>query len=244
VKPGQPVEFSVPFGRHRLAGDRLTPPTTVGTALILHGAGQSKAAGFAELRAYLAARHIETLVFDCIGHGKTGGAQLGTTLSERVDQLAAVAQELGTRPFTLMGFSMGAYVAMKAATALGASGLCLAIPAAYAAQAYDVPFGPRFSAVLRAPRSWEHSDAFDLVSTYTGDLLVVSAEHDQAIPHEIPQTYVKRAASARTVRHHTVARAGHDLSAHYAAAPEARALAYEEIAALCARAFCTQQIQN
>ena len=225
----------MPFGRHLLVGDRLTPPTTVGTALILHGAGQSTAAGFAELRAYLGAQHIETLVFDCVGHGKTGGAQLGTTLAERVDQLATVvqAQKLGTHPFTLMGFSMGAYVAMKSAAALGAERLCLAIPAAYAPQAFSVPFGPQFSAVLRAPRSWEHSDAFDLVSTYTGDLLVISAEQDLSIPHEIPRRYCAEARKARSTKHHIVARAGHDLSAHYDAEPAAREMAYRDIAALC-----------
>lgn len=237
MTPLEPVDFAVPFGQHRLIGNRLTPPDAVDTALILHGAGQSTAAGFTELRAYLAARQVETLVFDCVGHGKTGGAQLGTTLAQRVDQLMAVvrAQSLEAAPLTLMGFSMGAYVAMQAAAAMGAARLCLAIPAAYAPQAFHVPFGPQFSAVLRAPRSWEHSDAFELVKSYTGDLLVVSAEHDLSIPAEIPARYCAGARNARSARHHVVARAGHDLSAHYNAEPAARELAYRDIAALCLR---------
>lgn len=227
--------FSVPFGRHTLWGDRLTPSKVRGTALILHGAGQSSASGFSELRNFLAERQIETLVFDAVGHGKTGGAQLGTTLAERVEQVRQVAQNqaLDPRTLTIIGFSMGAYVAAKSAALIGATRLGLAIPAAYATEAFQVPFGPGFTAVLRTPGSWCTSDTFDVVARFTGHLLVISAEHDQAIPHAIPQRYFDLATCARSRRHHLVEGAGHDLSAHYAAAPEAQILAYHAITALC-----------
>jgi pimeloyl-ACP methyl ester carboxylesterase len=233
------ARFSVPFGKVALVGDRLTPASCEGTALLLHGAGTSTGQGFAELRAFLYARQIETIAFDFVGHGRTGGAQLGTTVAQRVEQALAIvrSQGLAAPQLTVIGFSMGAYVAVLVASALGAQRMCLAIPAAYAQEAYTVPFGPQFTEVLRRPRGWESSDAFGLMQAYTGHLLVLAAEHDQAIPAEIPGLYLAAAWQTRSRKQHTVARSGHDLSAHYDAEPEARWRAYEEIAALCQRSL-------
>lgn len=229
------ADFSLPFGEHILVGNRLSPTSGRGTALLLHGAGASTAQGFAALRTFLYEQRIETVVFDCVGHGRTGGQQLGTSLAQRVAQVEAVMQSQGltAAELTLIGFSMGAYVAVRVASALGARGLCLAIPAAYAQEAFSVPFGPAFSAILRRPRSWEHSDAFTRISHYTGHLLVLSAENDQTVPSEIPHRYFAAARQARSTRHHVVARAGHNLPTHYDAVPEARARVHEEIAGLC-----------
>ena len=229
------VEFSVPFGDHLLVGNRFTPTPRNGTALILHGAGASTAQGFAALRMSLTARGIETIAFDFVGHGRTGGPQLGTTLAQRVAQVEAVsrAQGLKSAELSIIGFSMGAYVAVRVASALGAGRLCLAIPAAYAPAAFAVPFGPLFTDVLRRPRSWEDSDAFTLISQYAGHVLVLSAENDHIVPHEIPQKYASSAEQALSVRHHVVVRAGHNLSMHYQAEPDARDRVHEEIASLC-----------
>lgn len=234
-----PVEFCLPFENATLVGDRWTPRNPKGSALILHGAGTSSAEGLRELRTYLDVRGIETVAFDFVGHGRTGAEQAGTTLSARVQQAMAVlrSQALAPANLAVVGFSMGAYVALKVATAIDARRLCLAIPAAYAPEAFCVPFGPAFTAVLRAPRSWELSDAFALIREYAGHLLVLSAEHDQTIPSEIPHKYFSEAKRCVSCRHHVVAGAGHNLSAHYEKEPKAREAAYAEIATLCHRAL-------
>ena len=232
---GETVDFEVPFQGTLLRGSRYTPSGATQTALVLHGGGTSAAEGFGELRLFLHARNIATLVFDAVGHGRTGGAQLGTTLEERVQQVITVVQSQGLAPdaLALVGFSMGAYVAVKAAAQLGVPRLCLAIPAAYATQAYQVPFGPQFSQILRTPDSWVNSDAFDLVADYTGHLLVLSAEEDSVVPSEIPHTYLTCAKRSASRQHHIIRRAGHQLSEHYAREPQAREDAYAAIAALC-----------
>jgi pimeloyl-ACP methyl ester carboxylesterase len=231
------LDFEVPFQRSVISGSRWSPPAAKRTALLLHGGGTSAADGFLELRAFLYAQDIGTLAFDCVGHGRTGGQQLGTTLQERVQQVHAVikSQCLDPRTLTLVGFSMGAYVAVKVAVEGDIPRLCLAIPAAYATQAYAVPFGPGFSQILRAPRSWANSDAFDLTRDYTGHLLVVSAADDKVVPAEIPQRYAAAGAKRASTVHHIVAGSGHKLSEHYAREPQARTAAYLEIAALCQR---------
>jgi pimeloyl-ACP methyl ester carboxylesterase len=130
---------------------------------------------------------------------------------------------------------MGAYVAVKASVAVGVPRLCLAIPAAYAAQAYKTPFGPEFSKILRTPRSWANSDAFELVRDYSGHLLVVSAEEDRIVPAEIPQRYAASRTNRASTVHHVIKGSGHNLSEHYEREPEARMAAYTEIASLCQR---------
>ncbi len=231
------LEFKVPFRRTVLVGNRWTPPAATRTALLLHGGGTSAADGFVELRTFLYAKGIETLAFDCIGHGRTGGQLLGSTLHDRVLQVQAVVKSQGIVPstLTLAGFSMGAYVVVKAAVEIGVPRLCLAIPAAYAAQAYEVPFGPEFSQVLRTPRSWANSDAFEITRDYTGHLLVISAQDDQIVPAEIPQRYAPISGTRASTVHHIVKRSGHNLSEHYEREPQARTAAYTEIALLCQR---------
>lgn len=231
------LEYEVPFQHTLLVGNRWVPRRAIRTALLLHGGGASAADGFQELRAFLYAQAIETLAFDFVGHGRTGGPQLGTTLQERVQQVHAAinSQRLEPSTLTLIGFSMGAYVAVKAAVEVGAHRLCLAIPAAYAAQAYMAPFGPAFSQILRTPRSWVNSDAFDLTRDYTGHLLVVSAEEDKVVPAEIPQRYASAGDNRASTVHHVVKGSGHNLSEHYEREPQARMTAYNEIASLCHR---------
>ena len=230
-------EYEVPFQDTVLVGSRWTPLAAKRTALLLHGGGTSSAAGFLALRTFLAAEGIETHTFDFIGHGRTGGTQLGTTLQGRVQQVRAVveSQELDPSTLTMVGFSMGAYVAAKAAIELDVARLCLAVPAAYAAQVYEVPFGPAFTHMLRTPRSWQGSDAFELVRNYTGHLLVISAEQDQVVPAEIPHTYALSSDKRASTVHHIVKGSGHKLNEHLKRDPNVRITAYDEIASLCRR---------
>ena len=117
---------------------------------------------------------------------------------------------------------------LRAPAALG-----LAIPAAYAPAAYAQPFGPQFSACIRQPRSWEHSQAFEILAGYRGRLLVLSAEADAVIPPEIPPRLYEAAAQASWRAHHCIPEAGHKLDAHYAQRPEDRQRAYARIVELC-----------
>ncbi len=237
MSPCTPIEFSLSFQSTPLQGNHWQHPDSRATALVLHGGGSSSAAGFGELRDFLYQRQISSIAFDHFGHGKSGGSQLGSTLAQRVAQVGAVIEQLALRSeqLSLIGFSMGAYVAALAAQAHAIPRLGLAIPAAYASAAYHVPFGPDFSQILRTPRSWENSDAFDIIAGYRGHLLVVSAEQDAVVPAEIPARYHQQAGRSASRHHHQIAGAGHNLSLHFAELPQARIDAYEKIVALCLR---------
>lgn len=235
MRPMIPEPFRLPYRHLQLVGDRWPVEHPRGEALILHGGGSSSGEGFQALRAHLAARGVASTAFDFIGHGRTGGALADSSLADRVAQVFAVQDGLGLDPagLTLIGFSMGAYVATLAATRRPGAGLGLAIPAAYTPAALELPFGPRFADCIRRPRSWADSDAFALLAGYRGRLLVLSADADAVIPPEIPPRLFEAATASAWRRHHRIAGAGHKLDEHWERRPEDRDAAYQRIAELC-----------
>ncbi len=91
---------------------------------------------------------------------------------------------------------MGAYNAVKLIEKFTVSTLILFVPAAYTPEAYSIPFGSGFSNVIRANKSWESSDAYQIISSFTGRLLIVTAEYDDVIPREIPERLYSYAVNA------------------------------------------------
>nr|WP_254783744.1 alpha/beta hydrolase [Collimonas sp. OK307] len=212
--------FEVAYENFALKGDfhpgTASTPGTPGTpachALILHGAGRSSCATASRsgLRPALQARGVASTSFDCIGHGETGGLLQYSSLSSRTRQAEAViaARNL-TQPLVIFGSSMGAYNAIKLTQAHEVAALILIVPGVYEPAAYDVPFGPQFSEIIRRDRSWADSDACAILSKFTGDLLIIAAEHDAVIPLEIPERLLLSARKARSRRLRVVAGADH-----------------------------------
>jgi pimeloyl-ACP methyl ester carboxylesterase len=185
-------------------------------ALILHGAGGSSRATASRsgLRPALQARGVASTSFDCIGHGDTGGLLQYSSLSSRTRQAEAViaAQNLLhplSQPLVIFGSSMGAYNAIKLTQTHEVGALILIVPGVYEAAAYDVPFGPQFSEIIRRGRSWADSDACAILSEFKGNLLIIAAEHDAVIPLEIPERLLLAARKAGSRQLRVVAGADH-----------------------------------
>jgi putative transposase len=206
LKPG-PTVFGLPFGLyHVLRGDSFTTPCST---LVLHGAGKSSRATFSELRHSLNGRGIPTASFDFIGHGETGGDLIGCTLQGRTEQAAAVIRHTCMEPLTLIASSMSGYTAIKLTELFGVNNLILLVPAVYTPRAYCLPFGPEFSAAIRVPGSWKDSDAFDILSGFKGNLLIIAAESDNVIPVEVIEQLHASAKNTRVRRLHVVPGSGH-----------------------------------
>jgi len=93
---------------------------------------------------------------------------------------------------------MGGYNAIRLSKILKPAVLILSVPAVYHPAAYSVPFGPDFSRIIRQERSWEESDAWDILSTFEGHLLILAGGQDEVIPREVPErlyTCASRASS-------------------------------------------------
>jgi uncharacterized protein len=201
-----PIPFELPFGTGLLRGDRY--PGKCRT-IVLHGAGQSSRARFSRLRRSLHDNGLPSVSFDFIGHGETGGSLLGSTLHARTDQAAAVIRHACQEPLTLIGASMSGYTAVKLLGAFTVENLVLLVPAVYTHRAYDLPFGPAFSAAIRVPGSWRESDAFGSLSAFRGNLLIVAAETDAVIPREVVEGLYAAAVKAGERRLHIIPESRH-----------------------------------
>ncbi len=190
------LNFDVAFSGKTLRADRL-PGRAAAQTLLIHGAGGSERGRFAPLRSTLHGCGIGSTAFDCVGHGETGGALHESSLRSRTEQAEAVlAAPPSAAPRAVVGTSMGAYNAIKLLEARTLEALVLVVPGVYTPEAYTIPFGAGFSAVIRQERSWERSDAWSILGTFTGRLLVIAAEHDAVIPREIPERLLASAEQA------------------------------------------------
>jgi pimeloyl-ACP methyl ester carboxylesterase len=202
--------FETKYQTWSLKGDHW-PAARSNNALYLHGAGNSSRSGYAIPRGELAQRGIGTTAFDCIGHGDTGGTLAESSVASRTRQAEAVISARGMKgPLAVLGASMGAYNAVKLTQTQDVASLVLIVPGVYTPQAYEVPFGPEFSSVIRRERSWADTDAWDILSRFRGKLLVIAAEHDAVIPREIPERLFDAASNAAWRRLHIVKDAEHN----------------------------------
>jgi uncharacterized protein len=174
--------FRIPWNGHVLVGDVLAgeePPRL----LVLHGGGQSNRERFRLLRDHFLTCGVGSVAFDCVGHGETGGDLKQSSLQGRTAQACAVIDALNLpQQFSVLGASMGGYTAVTLLPRYPIAALILLGPAMYAAEAFAVPFNAGFTEIIRRPDSWESSDAWDLLSRFTGRLLLVAGEHDGVIP--------------------------------------------------------------
>jgi pimeloyl-ACP methyl ester carboxylesterase len=96
-----------------------------GGLVILHGAGSRKE-NHADMAHAAAAAGLATVRFDMRGHGATGGMLDGRAIE---DVAAAAALLPSGLPLALRGSSMGGYLALVAAAAVGAAAVVAICPA-------------------------------------------------------------------------------------------------------------------
>jgi pimeloyl-ACP methyl ester carboxylesterase len=180
-------------------------------ALLIHGAGSSERGRFAALRNALHGRGIGSTAFDCIGHGESGGSVRESSLGSRTHQAEAVI-DAGQGPSiqAVVGTSMGAYNAIKLLETRKLEALVLVVPGVYTPAAYELPFGAGFTAAIRQERSWDNTDAWDILAEFSGRLLVIAAEHDTVIPSEIPERLFQSARKSSWRKLHVVPGAQHE----------------------------------
>lgn len=204
------VDFEVPFNGKLLKADHYVGRDS-NRILYLHGAGASTRRGQHLLRGALQQRGLGSVCFDAVGHGETGGVLSDSSVASRTRQAQAVlAARVLPEPLVVFGASMGAYNAIRLTEQHRVDALVLIVPGVYTPAAYEVPFGPEFSAVIRQERSWADSDAWEILSRFEGRLLVIHAEHDAVIPLEISERLVAAANRTQSRQLHIVRGAEHN----------------------------------
>jgi pimeloyl-ACP methyl ester carboxylesterase len=176
--------FDVPYNHALLKG------TIHGVAhprvFFVHGAADEGSARFEMLRQHLAKVGIASAACDFIGAGQTGGDIVGTTLKDRLNQARSVIDALPMqKPLIIVGASMGADTAVRLTQHYPVSTLILFVPAFYAREAYTAPFKTWFHDAIVKEGGWKDADTWGMLAAFTGSVLVVAAENDEAIPNEI-----------------------------------------------------------
>ncbi|MFE1796469.1 alpha/beta fold hydrolase [Streptomyces sp. NPDC059517] len=185
------LRFSFAHGNEKIECIANEPRQLTGrTAVLLHGAGTASVERLLPLAADLAAVGIRTVALDFAGHGRSSGQLNQQSLEKRHAQ----ADELIRRfvdpndELVLAGFSMsGQTVAdlLGGDLAERVTHLCLGAPAAYAAEAWRVPFGDGFTEILRRSGSWQESDAFNTYAAFRGRAVLMVPGHDAVIPEGV-----------------------------------------------------------
>ena len=153
------------------------PPA--GGLVVLHGAGSCKETHHDMARAARTAG-LAAVCFDQRGHGATGGALDGRAVSD----VATIASLL-PRPVALRGSSMGGWLAIAAADAVGAAAVVAVCPAGEDLLALGLRTGQlTFPADLDAvARVLDAHRLRDIVAASTVPLMIQHAEGDERVPY-------------------------------------------------------------
>jgi esterase/lipase len=179
--------INLDYEGHIIVAD-IMPVGSMPQVICMHGAGTSGKVGFEQLRQMLAENNISSCALDFLGHGETGGNVYESSLKKRTEQVELIIQKTkATMPLIVMGSSMGGYNAIKLTELYPVSLLVLFAPAVYAKHVYEVNFNELFSTFVREEKSWDATDAWEILSRYKGKILIISAGKDEVIPSEIIQ---------------------------------------------------------
>lgn len=117
AKEGRNFErIAVPYGSNRLHGFRLTPSTAVKGIILIHGGFDSYIEEFYPLGAAMCETGFEVVMFDGPGQGTTLMREKLPMTHEWEKPVAAILDYLGIHNVTLIGISLGGYLAVRAAS--------------------------------------------------------------------------------------------------------------------------------
>lgn len=200
--------FTIEFEGYFLKGDCTLDGKE--SVLFLHGAGISTRKQFEPLRQELWERNIQSVAFDFVGHGETGGNLPSSSLQHRFLQACRVIEELKlAQPLSIVAESMSGYTAIKLLEKYKVENLILVVPAVYHAGSFAIPFNGGFSEIIRKPRSWLDSDAWEIMQKFQGKLLICYAEKDNVIPQEIIDRLYETATKAQKKERYLIQKSPH-----------------------------------
>jgi pimeloyl-ACP methyl ester carboxylesterase len=158
-----------------------------GGIVIVHGADSCKESHYDYARAALPLR-IAALTFDQRGHGESDGPFDARALRDVVSMAALLRSELGTpdAPIALRGSSMGGYLSIRTAAAVGAAAVVAICPPSSEQLRRGLAEG-RFSFAadgVGLDAMLASADLHDEVRGLQAPLLLMHAEGDERVPVE------------------------------------------------------------
>ncbi|AEI82385.1 hypothetical protein CNE_BB1p09740 (plasmid) [Cupriavidus necator N-1] len=189
--------FTIDTGTETLAADRIAVRGKV-QCLLLHGAGMSTRVRWLPLRTALAQHGVGTVAIDFSGHGDSSSRTEGS-LEKRFDEALLALEHIDADgPRVVVGISMSGEIAVRLAVdkATHISGVVTIVGAAYDPAAYQIPFGPEFTRILRSHESWRKSEVFSAIQSFRGRIAVIQAGNDEVVPGMIGSDLIRNASCA------------------------------------------------
>ena len=197
----------------------LSPRPELPGVLFVHGWGGSQQQDLSRARD-IAALGCVCLTFDLRGHRANAIRKDTITRAENLQDLCATFDWLANRPqvdagaMALVGVSYGGYLAALLTEMRPVRWLALRSPALYLDDGWDTPKArlhddPELFRYRRRAVDAEHNRALSACAAFTGDALLVQAEHDEIVPHQVVENYARAFGKARSMTRRLVRGADH-----------------------------------
>jgi uncharacterized protein len=156
----------------------------------LHGAGPSDKESIKYLSAFLQLNSRSVIRFDFSGQGKSTGNIKHSSLNKRLNEAKSVLNYFGiNKNLTIIGTSMGGYIASLLSGFYETDNLILFCPAAYSKEAKDIRFDSGFTEILRTKNSFMNTDIKETLKKFKGKALLFVGSDDEIIPIDVIEIY-------------------------------------------------------
>jgi len=211
----------IPVQHERLQGTLLSPAASIPAVLFVHGWGGSQQHDLVRARG-AAGIGCECLTFDLRGHERTAKQWESVSREQNLADIVAAYDWLAARrnvdpqAIAVVGISYGGYLAAILTTMRPVRWLALRTPALYRDEGWQLPKRQLHDEDLPAWRQRtlgaDENRALRACAAYTGDALVVQAEHDLIVPAPVIRNYVTAFKNARSLTSRVVPGADHGFS--------------------------------
>lgn len=192
-----------------LGGTLMAPAHEFPGVLFVHGWGGSQSQDLARAREAAGLGSI-CLTFDLRGHEPQSKTFSTVTRADNLADLIAAYDWLAQRPgvdtesIAVIGVSYGGYLAALLTAERAVRWLALRSPALYKDEQWLAPklqlhVDADLPAYRRRRIAWEDNRVLRACAAYTGDVLIVEAEHDEVVPHPVTENYVAAFSQARSM---------------------------------------------
>ncbi|TWI01872.1 hypothetical protein IP90_02432 [Luteimonas cucumeris] len=216
----EPVEIAV--DEESVQGTLLAPTRKMPAVLFVHGWGGSQQHDLVRAREAAGLGGV-CLTFDLRGHESTASQWETVNRESNLRDLLAAYDWLTAQPnvdrsaIAVVGISYGGYLASILTTLRPVRWLALRSPALYKDEGWTLPKRqlhadpdlPQFR--LRALEA-HCNRALQAAAAFTGDVLIVEAELDTVVPHQVMENYRNAFTRARSLTSRVLSGADHGLA--------------------------------
>lgn len=214
--------LEIPVDDERLSATLLAPAESMPGVLFVHGWGGRQQHNLVRAREAVGLGCI-CLTFDLRGHARDAAQRDHVSRAQNLDDLVAAYDHLATVPavdpdaIAVVGISYGGYLAALLTRLRRVRWLALRSPAIYPDPGWDAPktalnADPGLMAYRESVLAPTDNLALRAAAAYTGDVLLVEAEHDTIVPHRVTRNFEAAFGSARSLTSRMIRGADHALT--------------------------------